>query len=415
MADGKVVGPFEHTRDVNVIMTVVHPRPVIGLGNLLILNLAEAATLNKTKPKDVAPASADDTPQGSQPKNNDSTNTQAGSNDQGSAPKSRAFSNVLSNSDRMNGLLLRKVDTATGSMYREYSNLDAVEVDYAKGTPVYKKAAAYFAQDNHSDRVAVLDYPKDKLEDSLKNFWTFNWTFAIFSENKFSDETVLASNIFEANQDHFLVLQTDDLGTFNPYYGQNFTIGLDHDLDEPMDAAFVGAIATLPVGSTTWKFKALKGITPDEVTVAERAGMDSAHTIGYIISDGRPETSEGFTLSGEYIDLLHGEIWVKTYVGSDLVDLLHKNNKIPYDAEGIRMIKSTIESRLLDAYNRGIIQEIGETGKGDYVVTTTPREEQSLQDKSKRHYGGASFTYHASSAIHTITVNGVVNSDTIMS
>lgn len=403
MADGKVVGPFDRTRDVNVIMTVVHPQPVKGLGNLCIFNKAEAATLAPTK----SATSQDKTASGD--KQTDATTSQS------STSTSRAFSKELSNTDRMNGLLSRKVDSATGAVYREYKNLDAVEVDYPTDTPVYKKAAAYFAQDNHSDKIAVMDYPDGKIEDSLKDFWTFDWTFGIFSTDVLNDETVLVSNIFEANQDHFLVLQTDDLEEFNKYHGQNFTIGLKHDTVEPMSAAFVGAIATLPVGQTDWKFKTLKGITPDEVTTQERSGIDSAHAIGYIISDGLPETSEGFSLSGEYIDLLHGEIFVKTYVASDLVNLLHKNEKLSYDESGVGMVKSTVEMRLLDCFNRGIIAERGNTGKGDYEVTSTPAAGQSKEDKSKRHYGGVGFTYRASSSIHTLTINGTVESDTILS
>lgn len=248
----------------------------------------------------------------------------------------------------------------------------------------------------------------------MKDFWTFNWTFGIFADNTISDETVLASNIFEANEDHFLVLQTDDLGKFNSYYGQNYTIGLKHNLSEPMDSAFIGAIANLPVGPTTWKFKKLKGITPDEVTTQERSGIDHAHAIAYIISDGLPETSEGFTMSGEFIDILHGKIWTVARISNDMVTVLHNMSKIPYDDTGIGILKSTLESSLLAATNQGIIAT-KITGKGDYTISATSRDEQSKDDLSSRHYGGLSFTYRPSSAIHTVTINGVVQSDTILS
>lgn len=412
MTDGKVVAPFDKVSDVNVITTVVHPQVIKGLGNMLILNKAAAATLKKDETS--VPAAQSDATPVDDTKKTDTTGT---TTDKGSTTPDtgRAFSNALTNDDRMNGILLRKVDTDTGALYREYKNLDAVGNDYDEDTAVYKKAAAYFAQDNHSDRVAVLDYVDGKIEDSLKDFWTFNWTFAIFAENKIDDETVLASNIFEANEDHFLVLQTNDLGDFNKYYGQNYTIGLKHDISEPMDAAFIGAIANLPVGNTTWKFKTLNGITAEEVTTQERSGIDHAHAIAYIYSDGLPETSEGFCLSGEFIDVLHGKIWTNANISSALVSLLRKNSKISYDSNGIGMIKSTVEGELLKAYQNGIIAERGNTGKGDYSVTATAREDQSKEDLSKRHYAGLTFTYHASSAIHTITINGVVQSDTILS
>lgn len=394
MADGKTIAPFDKVTDVNVITSIVHPQPIKGLGNLVILNKVDTPATLKTDT--AASANTDGKDKGS-------TQTTG-----------RAFSNTLSNDDRMNGILMRKVDTATGGLYREYKNTDAVETDYGSDTEVYKQAQAYFAQNYTSDRIAVIDYVADKLQETLRDFWTFNWTFAVLSDHTFSDETVLISNIFEANVDHFLVLQANGAADFNKYYGQNYTIGLVHNINEAMDAAFVGAIANRPVGSVTWKFKTLNGITADNVTSNERSGMDNAHVLGYINVDGAPETSEGFTLSGEYIDLLHGELWVKTNVAAKLVKLLRDNPKIPYDHNGIGMIQSTIENVMLDGFHRQIIAERGETGKGDYTVTVTPREEQSVADLSRRHYGGASYEYHAASAVHTLTVKGVVDSDTLL-
>lgn len=389
MANGQVISAFDKNTDVNVITSIVHPQVVKGLGNLVILNkVTEKATLATT---------STDTPK------------------EGTPTTGRAFSNELTITDHMNGILLRKVDTATGAVYREYKNIDAVVTDYSKDTAVYKKAQAYFAQDKHSDRIAVLDYIEDQAQDTLKDFWTFNWTFAILAENELSDTTVLLSNIFEANKDHFLVLQSSGPTDFNKYYGQNYTIGLAHNPNEPMDAAFIGAIANLPVGETTWKFKTLNGITADNFTSTEIDGLNNAHVLAYVVRDGLPEVSEGFTLSGEFIDLLHGELWIKTNVADKLVKLLRNNDKIPYDHNGIAIVQSTIEGVMLEGYHRGIIAERGETGKGNYTVTVSPKEDQSAEDLSRRHYGGASYRYHASSAIHTLTVNGVIDSDTIMS
>ena len=49
-----VVAPFERVKDVNVIMTILHPQPLIGLGNLLLVNKVDKpATL---KPETATPA-----------------------------------------------------------------------------------------------------------------------------------------------------------------------------------------------------------------------------------------------------------------------------------------------------------------------------------------------------------------------
>ena len=386
MPTSNTVAPYDRPMDVNVVMTLLHPQPIKGLGNILLLNATTPAASNS-----------------------DSTG-QAGAQ----SASAQALPDTLSNQDRLNGLLLRKTDPKTGAIYREYKNLDAVSVDYGEDSPVYNKATAYFAQEKHSDRIAVLDYDKSKAYDSLKAFWYFNWTFGVCVDNTIDDSTTQLSNIFEVNKDHFLVLQTNDLSQYTAMAGQNYTIGLKHDLSEAMDAAFVGAIALEKIGQVTWKFKLLQGITPENLTTQELSGINTVHAIAYEEMAGRGQTTEGTTLFGEYIDLLHGVLKVQTDCQTQLQKLLQDNGKIPYEARGIAMINATITNVLNQAYEDGIIMTDDNTGRAMFNVTTTPRDQQSREDLSARHYGGVSFEYHASSAIHTITVNGTVDSDTII-
>ncbi|MBP2057895.1 hypothetical protein J2Z60_001070 [Lactobacillus colini] len=365
------VSPFKRNSDIDVLLTIVKPRPLIGLGNILILT---------------------------------QTPTPSASAGENSTPNKAT---------KVAGLLMSKTDAESGAVYKEYANADAVEEDYEKDANVAKKAHTYFAQKNASDRVAVLSYPAGKLDVALKNFWYNNWTFAIFADNIFNDDVTNASNIFEVNKDHFLVLQSKNVADYESIVGQDYTIGLVHDTKEAMDAAFIGAIASKTVGSVTWKFAELEEITPDDLTVSERATIDTAHAISYISINGRGQTTEGWTLSGEYIDNLHGDIWIKSNIEAELQNLLQTNDKISYDATGISLVASVVTRVLQTAWEHGIILTDETTGKGDYTVTTTPRSAQSISDISKRHYAGLSFRYHRAGAIHTVTVNGTIQSDTI--
>ena len=376
---------YDRPTDVDVVMSIERPKPTVGLGNLLIIN-----QLSST------------------PAQSGSGNTSAPS-DQAEVP-----SDKLSADDILDGILLRKTDAATGAVYREYASLDAVKVDYSENEDVMAKAEAYFAQDYHSDRVAILDIPSGKDQDALGAFWFFNWTFAIRakSDDQNSDLTLL-SNIFEANKDHFLVIQTNDTSVLNSLQGQSYTIGLKHDTAEAMDAAFVGEIATLPVGSVTWKFKTLQGITPESLTATELVGINKVNAVAYTTVFGKDQTTEGKTLSGEYIDTVHGIIWVKNNMESAMEKLLQTNGKVPYSQVGINLVLGAATQVLNKAYEQGIIQADA-NGKADFSISATPREQQSAQDLSNRHYGGLSFTYHASGAIHTLTIHGTIDSDTIL-
>lgn len=373
----ETVSAYQRFSDVDVIMDVVRPTRIVGLGNVLILNPNTAQMTNTTNTGE---------------KNADG----------------------LTSADYENGVLLRKTDAKSGASYVEYASADAVGYDYGETGDIYNKAQAYFAQANPSDRIAVLTYDPAKVYDALEAFWYFNWTFAVQVTSKIDDASLSLSNIFEANKDHFLVLQSADPSVYANYKGQNYTIGLVHDLSEPMDTALLGSTALLTVGSTTWKFRNLVGITPDLLTVNELKGINEYYAIAYVEVAGQGETSEGTALSGEYIDTLHGILWVKNEMQNRLEKLLQNNNKIPYEQSGINMISGVATQVLQQAYEQGIIMTNETNGKGDFTVTATPRSAQSRDDLSKRHYDGLSFTYHASGAIHTITVHGTVNSDTIL-
>lgn len=419
------VRPFTRVKDVDVEMTVVKPQAVIGLGNMLILH--EVASSGLT-PSGAGLAAS--------PAGNHDTGSTAGGSAQSldvpnitPAQPVTGRADALSADDVMNGVLSRKTDPITGAQYTEYASADAIASYVSDKTdPVYIKADNYFMQVAASDRVAVLDYPAGKLADALKAFWYYNWTFLVFdkpqftSDTKASEDAITASNICEANQDHFLVLQAAQPAAYKQFYAQNYTIGLIHDLKEPMDAALIGSTANLSVGSVIWKFRKLKGITPDHITVQAKEAIDRVHAIAYIEVSGQGETSEGWVLSGDYIDSLHGDLWVKTNMGNKLQKYLQDTDKVPYDQRGINALASIASQVLQQAYERGIIleQEVydsntGETqstGRGDFSVSSTPRSAQSQKDRSARHYGGLSFTYHRSGAIHTVTVHGTVQSDT---
>ena len=106
MTDTKVTGtvsqPYDRVSDVDVIMTLIRPRPVLGLGNILILN----------------PVAAD---------------------------ADKDIKDGTDGDDIVKGILLRKVDSATGAVYREYRDEDAVSIDYSSNKNIMTKVKTFFA------------------------------------------------------------------------------------------------------------------------------------------------------------------------------------------------------------------------------------------------------------------------------
>lgn len=318
------------------------------------------------------------------------------------------------------GLMTNITDDNTKSAFKTYASLDALAKDYQSTTSVYKKAAAYFDQENASDRISVMSYASGKVEDSLRAFWNQDWTFAIWDGNGSTDtasstlaDQATAATLFEAQEDHILVLQREQASEFSSMTkGNDYTVGCVHSLSEPMDAALVGACASLTVGSITWKFKKLNDVSPEDLTAGQVTAITAAHCIAYANVHGRAQTTEGTVLSGEYIDEIHGEMWVKVNLEANLESLLQSNPKVPYDATGIAMIQGVVTSTLQVATDQGIVL-VNDNGKGDFAVSSTPRSAQSATDLSSRRYTGCTFRYTPSGAVHTVEVNGVVDSTTV--
>lgn len=376
------VEPFKRVSNVHVNMVVVHPAPVVNLGNMLILHKQTANT------------------------------TQAGSGTSGGSTTPTTPGVKLSKEDIENGILMSNTDTLSGSTYREYSSASAVETDYDPGSDVAVKAESYFSQEHPSDRVAVLTYTDGKLPDALKAFWYNNWVFAIFAE-KGMDDAQIASNIFEANEDHILILQSENVQDGMLFKGQNYTKMYQTVDNEPIDAAIIGRVASLPVGQNVWKFKQVNGITPQHINTNQEEALEKANVSAYIYVGGVPQMSSGTVGSGEYLDSIHGDIWIKDNIQGELQRTFQSNDKIPYNQNGINLLLAQVNSVLAKAFSQGIIQQDDVTQKGIYSVTATPRSAQSQRDLSDRHYGGISFTYKRAGAIEDITVNGIIQSDTI--
>lgn len=357
---------FSRISDVTVKLAVSSPTAVTGLGNIMIIAAAQPTT-------------------------------------DGKAPTGATVND---------GVITSVTDSASGAVFKTYPTLDVLAKDFGADTTVYKKAKTYFDQENPSDRISVLTYASGKATDALGAFWNADWTFAVLADNKDTNALEIA-NTFEANEDHILVIQVDQASDLQKYGKSNYTIGCVHDSGEAMDTALLGRCASLTVGSITWKFKDLKDVTPQDVTAGEKEAIDNAHGIAYITVHGKPQTSEGFVLSGEFIDEKHGEIWVKNNMESKLENLLQVNGKVPYDAAGIAMVQGAVTSVLQTATDQGIVLK-DKDGKGQFSVDATQRSAQSASDLSARKYAGCSFTYTPSAAIHTIAVNGTVDSSTIM-
>lgn len=303
-------------------------------------------------------------------------------------------------------ILAKKTGTAT---YKEYSRIDQVVGDFATSTPEYKKAKAYFEQENRADLLAIATYETDPAV-TLLQFYKRAWHFALIA-NDLSADQIKAADFFNTTSSKFKfgAYQVNTKIARTALKGKKRTIIFDHTIaDEHLDAATLGDLASLTVGSITWKSKGeFVGITPRYLNDIEMAEIDSDKAIAYIMKSGKAQLSEGWLATGEFIDDLHGQDWVKVDMENEVQYAMQQAPKVHYDSRGISLLQAGATTTLQKAFNNGIIAQT-DAGEARYTVSALSREQSDANDIVERIYRGLSFSYIPSGGIHTVPIKGEV-------
>ncbi|EID6355177.1 DUF3383 family protein [Listeria marthii] len=297
--------------------------------------------------------------------------------------------------------------TAMG--YKEYTTLEELKDTFADTTEVYAKAKAVFLQKDRPDTIAVITFEDTKLLEAAEAYFLKSWHFALLAEFKAADALAL-SNLIEEQKFKFAVFQVTAVADITPLSKNTRTIAIVHSkTGEKLDAALIGNVASLPVGSATWKGRhGLAGITSEELKVSEIDAIQKAGGMCYIEKAGIAQTSEGKTVSGEFIDSIHGDDWIKATIETRLQKLLTETDKLTFDAQGIALLQSELTTVLNEGFANGIIDSNDETGEANFSITALQRSDLNDDDIAKRNYKGLSFRYKRSGAIHSVDVYGEV-------
>ncbi|MGM0806521.1 MAG: DUF3383 family protein [Bacillota bacterium] len=292
------------------------------------------------------------------------------------------------------------------SSYEEYSTLEALKTDYVETTATYKKAAAIFAQPNRPDIVAVATYDTS-IGAALAEFYNRPWHFALIANDLEADQVAAAGFINDKDFKFVAVQVADDAGR-EALKDKKRTLVFDHNItDEHLDAAAIGNLGSLPVGSITWKFKSVLGITPRYLNDTAIAAIDSDNAIAYVVKSGKAQLSEGTLANGEYIDIIHGQDWVKADMENEVQHALAQADKLPYDNRGINAIEAAATTTLQRAFSNGIIAQT-EDGLPDFTISALDRNQVEPGDRVSRQYNGLSFEFGNAGAIHEARIKGSI-------
>lgn len=204
------------------------------------------------------------------------------------------------------------------------------------------------------------------------------------------------------DQASMLTAATDDIASFLKGKAYDRTVIMySGDEESYPEAAWAGLQLPKDPGSTTWKFKQLSGITPDDLTSTQVTNLRSKNANFFeAVAGVNIISSEAIVASGEYIDVIRGTDWLQAGIEEDVFALLVSTEKVPYTDQGIGLIENVLRAKLQDGVNVGFLVQ-------DTVVVTVPlAADVSVADKTARELNDVEFTAQLAGAIHKVRIDG---------
>ncbi|MNO80497.1 hypothetical protein D3C76_717060 [compost metagenome] len=302
--------------------------------------------------------------------------------------------------------------SVSGLEYTTYADLDAVKKDFAEGTDVYKAAYALLNQgDNSPAEIAIMLHKTvgETLVDLIGKMFAKDWYFLLSTSTEITDITTIADAVEQNGTRVFIARSSDkaDLSTMKAKTYTRTAVFYHEDDSNFPEAAWVGRAASTSPGSLTWKNLTLRGIIPVDMDTTE---LISIHELGantYVTKAGDDVTSEGKTVSGEYIDIIHSQDYITQSIELAVQKLFNRQDKVRYDNTGISQIEGEVKTVLKRADMNGMIAQDDE-GIPLYSTTFKPRSQVDPADRANREYNDGSFTFELAGAIHKTKISGVI-------
>ena len=305
--------------------------------------------------------------------------------------------------------LILEENATTAIGYAECSDIDAVvKAGYANTTKVYKAAQLMFMQAHKPAKIAVCsctDGADDWLgvEANIAKGWR---QLVVINSGESSAATAVTAistaieaakveKMFFANIDMPETLASATATVSDKDRTVVFYYTATADIPVPV-AALAGEIGGLLPGAYTVNNLTLKGLTPLELSQDDIDKIHGINGITFVLSAGDGVCSEGKVSSGEYIDIVDGNDYIKQQLEYRTQKVFNNNLKVPYTNVGIALLESAAIGVMQNAQNLGIVE--------DFTVTYKLREQTSADDRAARKYFGGSVNYTMQGAIHYIEI-----------
>lgn len=272
----------------------------------------------------------------------------------------------------------------------------------------YKIASRLFMQKPQPQKVAIVGKTGDAVT-TFKTVLEENSDFFFVTCTDNSIETIKGiSQLCQVENKVYAVTvnKIEDAKALEKEVFDN-TFVMYHTDAESYAAEALAVIMSYKIGGKTAKFKTIQGVKECEISRTDLAELEKNNIFTYVEKLGVLQTSEGKMLSGEYIDVVLGEYWIRFRLEEALQRLAIVEDKIPYTNKGIGMIVGETEKILSRAVDQGIVEE------GQYKVDYRLRQDVPSNEVALRKYDYVVWTAMLQGAIHSGQISGILTYDTV--
>lgn len=172
-----------------------------------------------------------------------------------------------------------------------------------------------------------------------------------------------------------------------------------------MAVAWLAArLIDLDQGQKNWSYATLTGITPSTLTSTQKAYLDSQRLTFYVtvanrnVTTGTDAAAPGGAkvASGEWIDIIHGNDWLRVRCQEDVVGLILDAGKLAFTQAGLNSIGAAISRRM----NQAAAERVGFLVPGSVEVFVPDIADVSSADRQARTADGFEATALYASAIN---------------
>lgn len=163
-------------------------------------------------------------------------------------------------------------------------------------------------------------------------------------------------------------------------------------------------------GTETWHMKELALAKPSTLSEEQKKDLAEKHINTFLRYAGCNIAVGGYTLAGEWIDVIRFRDWLKIEMQTNVFKAMKANRKIPFTDRGIGLIEGKMEETLKKGQDIGGIAETGyddnENEVPGYTVTVPKVSDFTEAERKSRKATGFRYTARLSGAVHLVEIEG---------